>query len=224
MLILAAVTGAGILSVAQAQTAPQPQPVAPPMTSMLPGQPCGLHPIMATHTIPPYPELSRRLFEQGRVVLLVTISQQGIPTGVTVNTSSGADRLDAAATAWVAQTWRWAPLGSDCPGGARTLVMIMFRLVDNTAPPPVALTIDVPDADYPGGAKDRNESGVANVLVELDEKGEVAATHITHTTTFDDLDAQALALIRRHRFQAALIDGKPVSSALWIVVRFGPAP
>ena len=221
--VLAALTGAVLMASFTAQAAETP-PSKPPLSYILPNLACGgLHAIPATHTFPPYPPLSRKLNEQGRVVVMVTMDTQGVPTDVSLNQSSGFDRLDEAATAWVKQTWRWAPLDASCPNGARTLVAVEFKLVEDT-PPLISLTIDVPDADFPPGAKDRNETGVASVILALDDKGDVLRTRLTRSTAFNDLDIKALVLAQKHKFQPANIDGKPVASMLGIVVQFGPVP
>ena len=213
-LILAALAALGVLSAAAAQSG---QPAAPAPV-------CVSQPITATHTIPPYPELSRKLSEQGRVVLTVTMSQRGVPTAVAVSTSSGAPRLDDAAVAWVKQTWRWLPLDAACIRGVRTMVAVDFKLVGDTTPIPVGLTITVADADFPDGAKAKNETGQATLLVLLDETGAVTGARLTHSTGFEDLDERALLLVRKHVFEAATVDGKPAASGMWIAVQFGAPP
>lgn len=57
---------------------------------------------------PPYPALSRRLREQGRVLLRVHVSAQGQPEVVELRESSGYARLDQAAREVVSR-WRFAP-------------------------------------------------------------------------------------------------------------------
>lgn len=57
---------------------------------------------------PPYPRTSRRLGEQGKVVLAVEISTQGDAAQAIVITSSGYPRLDQAALETVLK-WRFVP-------------------------------------------------------------------------------------------------------------------
>jgi protein TonB len=57
---------------------------------------------------PPYPSMSRRLGEAGKVVLRVELDETGRVSAATVITSSGHPRLDAAALAAV-KTWRCQP-------------------------------------------------------------------------------------------------------------------
>lgn len=57
---------------------------------------------------PPYPALSKRLGEQGRVIVRVWIGTDGIASQASVKQSSGFDRLDQAAVATVLK-WRYVP-------------------------------------------------------------------------------------------------------------------
>ena len=57
---------------------------------------------------PPYPPLSRRLGEQGKVVVRVLIKADGTASEATVLTSSGYERLDEAARQTVLR-WRYVP-------------------------------------------------------------------------------------------------------------------
>lgn len=77
---------------------------------------------------PVYPPISRRLREQGRVLLRVYVDPQGAPAQVQLHQSSGYPRLDSAAEAAV-RRWRFVPArqGSDAIG-AWALVPISFSL------------------------------------------------------------------------------------------------
>jgi TonB family protein len=205
--MLAALIGTGLWSMASPAVAADPG--------------CNLHPIEATHTIPPYPPAARAQFEQGSVVLMVTVDAKGVPTAAELDKPSSFMRLNDAAKSWVMQTWRWEPLSAGCASGVRTFVKIDFTLTDDTSGTRPSLSIDVPDVDFPAGAQDRRESGNAIVIVYVDEKGTVLATRVAGSTTFNDLDAQAITLAKRHSFQAPSIDGKPVPGMFWIAVRFG---
>ncbi len=57
---------------------------------------------------PAYPPQSRRLNEQGKVVVRVFIGADGLPQKAQVHQSSGYDRLDQAALATVLK-WRYVP-------------------------------------------------------------------------------------------------------------------
>jgi protein TonB len=79
---------------------------------------------------PPYPSISRRMGEQGRVVLRVRVDAQGLPIDVQLHASSGSERLDASALQTV-RRWKFIParLGNDAVA-ATVLVPIAFSLKD----------------------------------------------------------------------------------------------
>lgn len=77
---------------------------------------------------PAYPGLSRRLREQGQVVLRVLVDPDGQAIEVELRTSSGHDRLDRAARDTV-RHWRFVPARQgDRPISAWVLVPISFSL------------------------------------------------------------------------------------------------
>jgi protein TonB len=77
---------------------------------------------------PVYPPVSRRLGEQGRVVLRVLVDADGNAEQVDVRTSSGSVRLDAAALEAV-RRWKFVPAKQgDRAIAAWVLVPISFRL------------------------------------------------------------------------------------------------
>lgn len=65
--------------------------------------------LMATHTIPGYPSLDRRLNHEGTVMLALSIGADGSVTDASIAHSSGYDGLDQAAIAWVKAHWRYKP-------------------------------------------------------------------------------------------------------------------
>jgi protein TonB len=77
---------------------------------------------------PAYPALSRRMREQGRVLLRVFVTADGRPGRIELNESSGSSRLDAAAEAAVAR-WRFVPARhGDHDVDAWVIVPIVFKL------------------------------------------------------------------------------------------------
>ena len=78
--------------------------------------------------VPSYPPVSRRLGEQGKVLLRVHVDEQGMPTSVVVRTSSGYERLDNVALDTV-RRWKFVPAkrGND-PVSAYVIVPIVFNL------------------------------------------------------------------------------------------------
>lgn len=75
-----------------------------------------------------YPPLSRRLGEEGKVLLRVLVSKDGRPAAVDVEKSSNFERLDEAARQAVA-SWRFTPAKrGDEAIEASIIVPIVFRL------------------------------------------------------------------------------------------------
>lgn len=89
---------------APASAAPAPPAPPPPPRIELPSS----NAAYLNNPRPPYPALSKRLGEQGRVVLRVFIEADGRASGVEIARSSGFDRLDAAARETVLR-WRYVP-------------------------------------------------------------------------------------------------------------------
>src|ERR1700761_6812140 len=78
------------------QTAPKAPPPPPPApTHAISNDP--LRPVMRTHTLPEYPPISKRLNEQGTVLMEVNITTEGNVDQCSVVQSSSSDRLDQAA-------------------------------------------------------------------------------------------------------------------------------
>jgi protein TonB len=79
---------------------------------------------------PIYPALSRRMGEEGKVVLRVFVSPDGLPEKMEVRTGSGSSRLDKAAQDAV-RRWKFVPARrGDEAVGAWVQVPIVFKLRD----------------------------------------------------------------------------------------------
>lgn len=77
---------------------------------------------------PPYPHLSRRLGEEGRVLVRVLVDQEGRPRTVALDVSSGYSRLDNAAVQTV-RRWRFIPAKhGEQPVSEWVVVPVMFSL------------------------------------------------------------------------------------------------
>lgn len=77
---------------------------------------------------PPYPAISRRMREEGKVTLRVLVTPQGTAESVEVKTSSGSARLDEAALRTVRQ-WRFIPARrGDTAVQSWVLVPVIFKL------------------------------------------------------------------------------------------------
>lgn len=80
---------------------------------------------------PAYPMASRRLREEGKVMLRVLVSRDGHPSQIELRTSSGSSRLDKAAREAVAR-WRFVPAKrGDAAVESWVLVPIVFKLQGN---------------------------------------------------------------------------------------------
>ena len=85
------------------QPSPAPAPPAPPRIELPSSDAAYLN-----NPKPSYPAISKRMGEQGKVVLRVLIGTDGVPQKVEVNQSSGFDRLDRQAQDAVMR-WRFVP-------------------------------------------------------------------------------------------------------------------
>ncbi len=108
-------------------------PPAPPAPPRPPAPPAPITPPVfdaayLNNPAPSYPMESRRAREEGEVVLMVMVNEQGRATSVSVHQSSGHPRLDRAAAAAV-RRWRFVPAQQDGrPRAARVLVPLGFFL------------------------------------------------------------------------------------------------
>lgn len=77
---------------------------------------------------PPYPPLSRKLHESGKVVLRVLVTPEGTAASLEVRTSSGSARLDDSALRTV-RHWKFIPARrGDVPVQSWVLVPVIFTL------------------------------------------------------------------------------------------------
>ena len=77
---------------------------------------------------PAYPPLSRRMGEEGKVMLRVLVNPQGTPDNIEVKTSSGSQRLDDAAVNTV-KRWKFiSAKRGDTPVQSWVLIPIIFKL------------------------------------------------------------------------------------------------
>ncbi|MFZ5465194.1 MAG: energy transducer TonB, partial [Pseudomonadota bacterium] len=111
-----------------AAAAPAPAPSTAPAAAEAPLEAARFDAAYLRNPPPPYPPLSRRLGEQGKVQLRVHVNTEGLPTAVEIKSSSGSPRLDEAALETV-RKWRFVPARQgDRPVAAWVVVPINFRL------------------------------------------------------------------------------------------------
>lgn len=116
-----------------AAPAPAPAPVEPVAMASVPTPVVAVTPPIFNAAYldnqpPSYPPLSRRLGEQGRVVLRVLVDINGSAGQVEVRASSGSERLDESARATVSR-WKFVPAkrGGE-PFAEWVLVPVSFKL------------------------------------------------------------------------------------------------
>ncbi len=113
---------------APAIAAAPPAPPAPPATRVEPVVAPRFDADYLDNPAPAYPALSRRMGEQGRVLLRVYVHADGSAGQVEIRESSGFERLDRAAREAVAR-WRFVPARQgERPVAAWVLVPISFSL------------------------------------------------------------------------------------------------
>jgi periplasmic protein TonB len=106
----------------QAAVLPAPTFVAPPLVE------ARFDAAYLNNPKPAYPAASRRLGEEGRVVLRVQVNAEGQADAVDIKVSSGFPRLDAAAREAVAR-WRFVPARrGEIPFPSAVLVPVVFNL------------------------------------------------------------------------------------------------
>jgi TonB family protein len=180
-----------------------------------------LRPIMSTHTLPPYPELSTKLEEDGTTLLNVFIGPDGTPTDVTVSNSSGSVRLDSAAVAHVKAAWKWQPpLGPDCvPTKVATRVSVNWALHDRPPPDTIRYTVlNMAQADYPPEAIERKEQGFVTLVITVPTDATAPNVAVSTTSGFPDLDDKAVGIVKtRYRWKAGEMNGKPVITTLGVL-------
>jgi protein TonB len=82
---------------------------------------------------------------------------------------------------------------------------------------PVPLKTYAPD--YPATLRDGKVGGVVSVVLVVDEGGEVLAAEVSKST-HEEFKEPALDAVRRWKFKAAKLAGKPVKVRVTIPVRF----
>ena len=106
-------------------------PVVAPAPTPAPIPETALASVMSTHTTPPYPDIARRMGEQGRVKLHIVVDKAGHVTDVHVTSSSGHSRLDQAAVDWVKTHWRYhAATRNGAPIASSTEALVVFDLIN----------------------------------------------------------------------------------------------
>ena len=235
---IARMSGAALLAVgvsygADAQFALEPVVFQPtPMTNAVTISPGG------------YPIESLLANEEGQTVLNVTVGPDGHVTEATVESSSGYQRLDAAAVRIAKTLWVYEPQTRDGqPVSVRTSVEVNWPLPLGSAeaflldvalpglgarvtvirPGTTEANVIVAD-DYPDASVERNEQGEALLKIYVLEDGRVGEAVIEVSSGYERLDNAALrAVTGRWQFTPGTVNGQ--AAPMWILVRvyFGKA-
>lgn len=129
-------TDAPTATSAPAEAAPQPAPVSSASASTRSESTPALtqaryDAAYLNNPHPAYPMVSRRMREEGQVMLRVLVSAEGLPSRIELRASSGSSRLDRAAQDAVAR-WRFVPARRGSAAvEAWVLVPIVFKLQGN---------------------------------------------------------------------------------------------
>ena len=126
-----------VIEATQSQVAIANAPVAsPPDVKPAPPAPPAEAPVVQArfdadylkNPAPPYPPLSRRMGEEGKVILRVSVNPQGGADQVEIRSSSGSQRLDESAVNTV-KHWKFIPAKrGDSAVQSWVLVPIVFKL------------------------------------------------------------------------------------------------
>jgi protein TonB len=110
------------------EPAPRPPVAAPVAAAPTPVVPARYNAAYLNNPEPKYPPMSRRLGEEGKVLLRVRVTADGQAAAVELEKDSGFERLDEAAKQAVAR-WRFVPAKrGDEAIEASVIVPIVFRL------------------------------------------------------------------------------------------------
>jgi TonB family protein len=145
--------------------------------------------IASTPPTIPYPPISLRLHEQGTTTLTVGMDPAGSPTEVALNQSSGVERLDNAAIAYVKDHYRRQK--SDGQTSATKMTVIVVWRID-----PADAILTMREADFPPGAVQRREAGETAIQISLGNGRALKHLKVIHSSGHTDLDGKAVEIIR----------------------------
>lgn len=165
-----------------------------------------------------YPEISRKLFEEGVVTLKFTVDTDGKARNLEVMHSSGYPRLDAAALDEVGANWLYHPaMRGGQPIAVKLEANVRYSLRDDPMAGVHAVFRMTPD-QFPPGAWSKSECGLTTFGVDLRADGFVTDVETIHASGYDDLDNAARAKLDTLKFGAATVGGQPMASGM--VVQF----
>jgi TonB family protein len=183
-----------------------------------------------------YPSASGALGEQGMVKLRVCYDERGKPSEVTVDQSSGFQRLDEAAIRW-GKGVRFKPAvinGQSQPGCA--VVPVQFSMEAKNEPQPTqgSAPATAPRSQagpgyafkpevgqyYSPDSVSMGEEGLVKVRACYDTKGVVVDTAVDGGSGYARLDESAVRYAKAVRMRPAVIDGVPQPGCVVLPVQF----
>jgi len=176
-------------------------------------------PPQATVMTPPaYPAAAVASGTTGKVVLVLDIGADGVPTAAEVESADPPGVFDAAAIE-AAMGWRFSPAiedGKAVPSQVR--VPVEFE-PDPPAAAPGATGAHAPPL-YPAQALAGRVEGKVVLLVDIDAAGAVLDVAVESSEPAGVFDANAIAAARTWRFEPEVKDGRPVPSRVRVPVAF----
>ena len=98
--------------------------------------------------------------------------------------------------------------------------MYMGAIPSADTMPPLALLTGDTEAYYPRDASRRRLSGQTLTRVCIDSDAHLAKAQVVQRSGHPELDAAALMMIQHARWQAATLDGKPITDCRSLLVNF----
>jgi TonB family protein len=186
-----------------------------------------------------YPISALAAHEEGRVVLDLSVSPNGIVSDARVATSTGSEALDQASVRIAKGQWRFAPAmqnGQPVAGNVQveaewSLPLMAANHAYIETPDSQGATMAVPSApyaarysDYPPAAAAGNAQGVVGVRYQVDAAGNVTDAEVVESSGNFRFDAAALRIARNRSFTPASRGGSPVPIWQSLTVSFSILP
>jgi TonB family protein len=186
-----------------------------------------------------YPIAALAAHEDGRVVLDLSISPNGIVSDAHIATSTGSEALDRASIRVAKGQWRFAPaMQNGQPVAGTTQVAATWSL---PLTPTTQNYIDIPDSqgatlatpssayearhlDYPPAAAASHAQGVVGVRYQVDAAGSVTDAALVQPSDNWRFDAAALRIAQNRSFAPATRNGAPVTAWQGLTVSFSILP
>ena len=215
---LAAICTSASAGVAQSQ--PQSQPAPPATTEPVPANTLKARPYFRSGTMPDsLPEVLEieRLGRSGRVVAEGIVTPAGTLTDITIQTSSGLPKLDAAIVAALG-TWRLSsPLDRT---GAKVATRAKFPFAIGRGPK----LLFGPAFAWPPGAREAFHNGKVSVTFAIGTGGVPADMKVSRSSGSSLLDGSLMAAVAASRYTVPLaLDGTPTPYAAQMTWEFSQA-